>query len=113
MMTNQNPTQGYESGILQQLIKNSESTAIVQFKVEQIEEEFKKVNNKIEQIEEEFKKVNNKIEQINTRLDSVEGKLSNLETIAKDIGFAKWILGTIALGVFINLLSSPIVGLFG
>ncbi len=98
-MTNQNPAQGYEIGILNQLIKNSEAIAVTQLKVEVVE----KQTNKIPSIE-------TRLDSIETRLDSIENRLDSIEKIGQKIinGF-KWIVASIILGIFINILSTPLI----
>ena len=91
-MTNQNPAQGYEIGILNQLIKNSEAIAVIQLKVEVVEIQ------------------TSKIPSVENRLDSIETRLDSIEKIGQKIinGF-KWIVGSIILGIFINILSTPLI----
>ncbi|MEL6440857.1 MAG: hypothetical protein AAFQ80_16575 [Cyanobacteria bacterium J06621_8] len=49
------------------------------------------------------------------RLAVVEADIAQVKTeiseIKKDIGNAKWLLVTIAIGVFVNLLSKPVLSL--
>ena len=38
---------------------------------------------------------------------------ADVAQIKKDLGFAKWLLVTIAIGIFINLLSQPVLSFLG
>ncbi|HHP7232914.1 MAG TPA: hypothetical protein ACFCUY_18905 [Xenococcaceae cyanobacterium] len=105
-MTNQNPAQGYEIGIFNQLVRNSEAIALTQFKVEEL-------GKKVTEIEEKLKKIEvqvNKIPNIETRLTSVETRLTKIEQIGEKIlSSVKYVIVAIALGILINILSTPVV----
>jgi tetrahydromethanopterin S-methyltransferase subunit G len=94
MMTSQNPAQGYESGILQQLVKNSEDIAVIKLKVEKIDT------------------IEVRLNSMDSHLDSLQNRLESIEVIGqkivKGIGVTKWLLITVGIGIVINILSIPI-----
>jgi tetrahydromethanopterin S-methyltransferase subunit G len=94
MMTSQNPAQGYESGILQQLVKNSEDIAVIKLKVEKIDT------------------IEVRLNSLDSHLDSLQNRLESIEVIGqkivKGIGVTKWLLITVGIGIVINILSIPI-----
>ncbi|MDJ0650121.1 MAG: hypothetical protein QNJ60_15630 [Xenococcaceae cyanobacterium MO_188.B19] len=105
-MTNQNPAQGYEIGIFNQLVKNSEAIALTQFKVEELSKQVIKLDDRLKDVEVQV----NKIPEIETHLTNVETRLTRIEQIGEKIlGSIKYFIGAIALGILINILSSPIV----
>ncbi len=119
-MTNQNPAQGYEIGIFNQLVKNSEAIALTQFKVEQLGKQVTEIDNRLKKVEVQV----NKIPEIETRLTNIETRLTNVETRftnvetrltkieqigEKILGSIKYFIGAIALGILINILSTPLV----
>ncbi len=88
-MTNSDPKQQYEGAILQQLIKNAEKLAVIEFEINQIKPKV------------------NKIDTLEEKITSIE---SDVIQVKKDSEFAKWLLITIAIGVLINIFSQPILG---
>jgi tetrahydromethanopterin S-methyltransferase subunit G len=98
MMTSQNPAQGYESGILQQLVKNSEDIAVIKLKVEKIDT------------------IEVRLNSVDSHLDSLQNRLESIEVIGqkivKGIGVTKWLLITVGIGIVINILSIPITNYF-
>jgi tetrahydromethanopterin S-methyltransferase subunit G len=101
-MTNQNPSQGYETGMLQQLIKNSEATAVIQFKLEEIEKQVQKIP-----------AIESRLDSIESRLGNVETRLANIEKIGqKIVNISTWLIGGIILGIVVNILSIPALNLF-
>ena len=108
-MTNAESRQQYEGAILTQLVKNAERLAVV-------EQEVKSVKSDLNSLKSDLNNVREKINIIETqRLVAIEQRLTAIESdlaqLKKDVGFAKWLLVTIASGIFINLLSQPVLSL--
>lgn len=86
-MTNPEAKQQYEGAILNQLVKNAEKLAVIEFDLNQLKPKIAKI-------------------------DVLENKLDNLEEkvdkIYSTLGTIKWISVTIGIGVIINIFSQPI-----
>ena len=99
MMTNQNPTQNYEAAIFNQLVKISEENAVIKYKVEQSEKRFDAIEEQV-----------TKIPSIETKLQEIDDRLKKIEDIPKKIQQStRWIIITIAIGIVVNIFSSPVV----
>ena len=81
------PKQQYEGAILQQLVKNAEILAVIQFKTEQNQPKI------------------DKIDVLEQKVDVLEQKV---DKIYNAIGTIKWILVTIGLAIVANIFSEPI-----
>ena len=79
-MTNPESKQQYEGAILNQLVKNAEKLAVIEFDLNQIKP---KVN----------------------KIDILEQKI---DKIYSALGVIKWILATIGLAIIANIFSQPI-----
>ena len=116
MMTNQNPAQGYEIGIFNQLVKNSEAIALTQFKVEELGKKVTKIEeqvNKIPELESRLVQIENRLDNVETKITNIDNRLTNIEQIGEKIlGSVKYVIGAIALGILINVLSLPALNLF-
>ena len=98
-MTNRNPAQGYEIGIFNQLVKNSEAVALTQFKVDELGKQVINIDSRLQNVE--------------TKLTDIDNRLNRIEEIGEKIlGSIKYIIGSIALGILINILSLPALNLF-
>lgn len=91
-MTNAESKAQYEGAILQQLIKNSEDMAVMSFEIVQIKTKV------------------NEIDVLGQKVDTLDGKVNY---IYKSLKWIIGLLGTILIAVLANLLSQPIVNLFG
>ncbi|VEP13185.1 hypothetical protein H1P_1880013 [Hyella patelloides LEGE 07179] len=77
-MTNQNPTQGYEAGIFNQLVKVSEENAVIKYKLELVEVQVSKiptVENRLDAIEVRV----NKIPGIESQIKGSDDRLQKIE----------------------------------
>ncbi len=108
-MTNPEAKQQYEGAILNQLVKNAEKLAVIEFDLKQVKPKIDKIDvleNKIDNLE-------NKIDVLENKIDVLENKVDNLEEkvdkIYSTLGTLKWISVTIGIGVIINIFSQPIV----
>lgn len=94
-MTNPEAKQQYEGAILNQLVKNAEKLAVIDFDLKLLKPKIDKIN-----ILEE------KVDNIEEKVDNLEEKV---DQIYSTLGTIKWISVTIGIGVIINIFSQPIV----
>lgn len=87
-MTNPESKVQYEGAILNQLVKNAEKLAVIEFNLNQLKPKI-------------------------DRIDNLEQKVNNLEHKVDEIYSAvstiKWLSITIGIGIIINIFSQPIV----
>lgn len=122
-MTNQNPTQGYETGIFNQLVKVSEENAVIKYKLELVEVQVNKVptiESRLDAIESRLVTVEgrldaievqvNKIPGIESQIKGLDDRLQKIENIPQAIkNGTRWIIITIIIGIIINIFSTPII----
>jgi len=87
-MTNAESKQQYEGAILQQLIKNSEKLAVIEFETTTIKTQV------------------NKIDTIEQKIDAIEQKI---DYVYKSLKWLFGLLGAILVAVIANLLSQPVL----
>ena len=87
-MTNPEAKQQYEGAILNQLVKNAEKLAVIEFDLNQLKPKI------------------DKIDVLEDKVDNLEAKV---DKIYSTLGTLKWISVTIGIGVIINIFSQPIV----
>ena len=108
-MTNPEAKQQYEGAILNQLVKNAEKLAVIEFDLKQVKPKI----DKIDVLENIIDNLENKIDVLENKIDVLENKVDNLEEkvdkIYSTLGTLKWISVTIGIGVIINIFSQPIV----
>lgn len=109
MMANQNPTQGYETGIFNQLVKVSEENAVIKYKIELVEVQVGKISgieNRLDAIEAQV----SKIPDIESQIKGLDSRLQKIENIPQAIkNGTRWIIITIVIGIIINIFSTPII----
>ena len=115
-MTNPEAKQQYEGAILNQLVKNAEKLAVIEFDLKQVKPKIDKIDvleNKIDVLENKIDVLENKVDVLENKIDVLENKVDNLEEkvdkIYSTLGTLKWISVTIGIGVIINIFSQPIV----
>ena len=87
-MTNPEAKQQYEGAILNQLVKNAEKLAVIEFDLNQLKPKL------------------DKIDVLEDKVDNLEEKV---DKIYSTLGTVKWISVTIGIGVIINIFSQPII----
>ena len=87
-MTNPEAKQQYEGAILNQLVKNAEKLAVIDFDLQQLKP---------------------KIDKINILKEKVDNLAEKVDKIYSTLGTIKWISVTIGIGIIINIFSQPIV----
>lgn len=95
-MTNAESKAQYEGAILQQLIKNAEDMAVIKFEAGQLKTQVNALDEKVDTL--------------GGNVDTLGGKV---EYIYSSLKWIIGLLGTILIAVLANLLSQPIVNLFG
>ena len=108
-MTNPTSKQQYEGAILQQLVKNAEKLAVIEFDFNQ----FKPKINKIDGIEQKLNTVEQNLAEVKEDLAEVKKDLAEVKEVVQQIklllGWLKWIGGaliTIALSLVANFVYS-------
>lgn len=87
-MTNPEAKEQYEGAILNQLVKNAEKLAVIEFDLNQLKPKIAKIDS------------------LEQKTESLEEKI---DKVYSDISTVKWISITILLGIIINIFSQPIV----
>ena len=87
-MTNPEAKQQYEGAILNQLVKNSEKLAVVEFELSQLKPKI------------------DKIDDLEQKLDGLDKKV---DKIFSALSILRWLSITIGIGVIINIFSQPLV----
>lgn len=87
-MTNPEAKQQYEGAILNQLVKNAEKLAVIDFDLSQLKPKI------------------DKIDTLEEKEDVLEEKV---DKIYSTLGTVKWLSITIGVGVIINIFSQPIL----
>ena len=92
MATTETQTQQYEGAILAQLIKNAERLAVVERDIGQLKTDLATVATDVAVL----------------KSDMTELKL-RVQNMEASLAWIKWLMGTIALGVLVNIFSQPIL----
>lgn len=115
-MTNQ-PTQSYEIAIFNQLVKNSESIAVMNSNLinleKKVDQNYTELNSKIEILDNKVTTLDNKVTALDNKVDGIDSRLEKIEegyeSIVKTAKFLRTGIVTIGIGVLINIVSTPVL----
>lgn len=94
----------YEGAILNQLVKNAEKLAVIEFDLNQIKPKI----NKIDGFEQKVNSLEQKVDNLEQKVDGLDKKV---DQIYSAISTVKWLSITIGIGIVINIFSQPILSL--
>ena len=112
--------QQYEGAILSQLIKNAERQAVFEKDINQIKADLADVKSDLANVKSEVSELRVELKELATevvtlKLDLAEVKLKlaevtlQVQSIEASLAWIKWLMGTIALGILVNIFSQPIL----